>query len=205
MGINAFGELLGSPLASAADTSRPSLADRGKRRRFPRGTVLMRQGERADAMYLILQGSVRVERMAPALVKPLHLADLGPGQVVGEIGILNGTPRTATVTAITDVLAVQLSRRETLQALQELPGLPVALLKLVSKRLAETDVLVTRVAAEREPFERRWVGGFKVPWPVDLTVILVAHAERRFDQPRRDGGARWPRLAGLLHLGAGAR
>lgn len=174
---------LRASLVGAADPSRPRLIDRGQRRRFPKGTVLMRQGEHADAMYVILEGSVRVERTDRRLARPLHLADLGSGQVVGEIGILNRVPRTATVTASSDVVAVELSRTETLKAIQEVPGLPLALLQLVSKRLAETDELAARVAAKTPPFERKWVREWSLPWPLSLGLTFVAHVQRPAPRP----------------------
>ena len=174
---------LGTSLAAASDPSRPRLIDRGRKRWFPRGTVLMRQGEQADAMYVILQGSVKVERTDRRLAKPLHLADLGTGQVVGEIGILNRVPRTATVTASTDVLAVELSRTETLKAIQEVPGLPLALLQLVSQRLAETDELAAKVASKTPQFERKWVREWSLPWPLSLGLTFVAHVQRPMPRP----------------------
>lgn len=169
-------------MAYADPGSLPNLAERGRPRLFPRGTVLMRQGERAESMYLIVRGAVRVERSGPTLIRPLHLADLGAGQVVGEIGILNRTPRTATVTAISDVQAVELSRLETLRALREVPGMPTALQDLVSARLADIDAKVAdeyERAAARLPVERRWLRQFELPWPLSATVTLLAHVEQK--------------------------
>lgn len=149
----------------------------------------MRQGEPADFMYLIQKGSVRVERTVPSLAKPLHLANLGAGQVVGEIGILNRTPRNATVIAESDVLTIQLTREETLRAITEIPGLPVELLKLVTKRLNATDELAERIAAEAPSYERRWTRQWKVPWPWSLDVTLAAHVERKARKRSLPGGA----------------
>lgn len=122
----------------------PNLSERGRRRRFPKGTVLMHQGDPSNAMYLLVHGFVRVERMSPALVKPLHLADLGPGEVVGEIGIINRAPRSATVTALSDVLTIELPREEALRAIREVLGLPAALLNLVSRLVAGTRPTIGR-------------------------------------------------------------
>ena len=175
----------------------PDLAARGRRRLFPRSTVLMRQGDFADFMYVIRSGTVRVERMVPRSARPLHLADLGPGQVVGEIGILNRTPRNATVVALTDVDTTELTREEMLRALTQVPGLPEALLQLVTKRLDETDQLAERIA-----FERRWSREYQIPWPASMTLTIAAHLERRPRERPKRPRASWPRELLLRAVGA---
>lgn len=119
----------------------PNIGQRGRRRRYPRGTVLMVQGDPAEAMHVILEGTVRVTRVDPDLQVRHHLADLGPGEVVGEIGVLSGDPRNATVTAVTDVLTLELGPSDVLQALKKVPGLSDALSGLVARRLSEIEQL----------------------------------------------------------------
>ena len=65
------------------------------------GDVIVRQGDRADRFYLIAEGSVRVTQKAEAGGDEAHLRDLHAGDVFGEIGLLKGSSRTATVTATT--------------------------------------------------------------------------------------------------------
>ena len=69
------------------------LAALGRERAYADGEALMRQGEAGDAMYAILAGRARVERAHPDLPAPLVLAELGPGELVGELGALDGRPR----------------------------------------------------------------------------------------------------------------
>src|SRR5919197_1176965 len=64
------------------------LAARGRVRRFQAGEPLVRQGEVSDAMYVIVHGQVRKERSHPALSEPSAVLDLGPGESVGELGVL---------------------------------------------------------------------------------------------------------------------
>ncbi|MFN2419016.1 MAG: MFS transporter, partial [Candidatus Limnocylindria bacterium] len=64
------------------------------------GRAIVRQGDPADRFYLIGEGTVRVTQAADG-GEEVHLRDLGPGDVFGEIGLLRRTPRTATVTAAT--------------------------------------------------------------------------------------------------------
>ncbi len=119
----------------------PRLAAHGYRRTYDRGHILIRQGDPSPSMYLIVDGRVRVERAVPALARPLHIADVGPGGIVGEMGILSGLARSATVTALTDVLAIELSYDDTLRALSEITELPQVLRRLIEKRLRENEAL----------------------------------------------------------------
>lgn len=120
----------------------PRLATRGHRRTYEKGHVVIGQADPSPSMYLILEGYVRVERSVPALARPLHIADVGPGEVVGEMGILSGVARSATVTALTDLVVVELSHDDTLRALVEVPDLPQVLRRIIEKRLAENEALL---------------------------------------------------------------
>ncbi|HEV2678311.1 MAG TPA: cyclic nucleotide-gated ion channel [Aliidongia sp.] len=97
------------------------LANMLRPREVPARTVLARRGQPGDCMYFIVQGEVE------ALVKPKpHL--MGPGQFFGEIALLTGGPRTATVVTITqcrllvldiaDFRAIAASRPELLEVIQ---------------------------------------------------------------------------------------
>ena len=88
-----------------------SFACRTKMRRFEAGSVLMRQGNVSDCMHVIVSGLVRVEREEPMLGSPILLAELGPGEIVGEIGVVLGVPRSATVTALEDTETMELRAR----------------------------------------------------------------------------------------------
>lgn len=71
--------------------------------RVAAGETVIRQGDPADRFYLIDEGSFDVSRLDDeAAPEPRHLRTMGPGEVFGEIGLLRGIPRTATVTAATD-------------------------------------------------------------------------------------------------------
>lgn len=71
------------------------------------GHLLAREGESNDGLFVILYGHARVEKREGS--DRLHLADLGPGETVGEIGLVRGTPAGATVTASTRIVALFLS------------------------------------------------------------------------------------------------
>ena len=125
------------------------LAEQGQPRSFEAGAELMRQGEVGNAMYVILRGRVRVERSHPDLTEPLALAELGPGEVVGEMGLLDGSPRSATVTAVDETETVELSADVLGQVVVQYPDVSGALLRLLTRRLRSTDELADELARRR--------------------------------------------------------
>lgn len=83
------------------ETAFPSLnlgADRIARRSYPRGEVIIRQGDPADEFFIVADGEVEIERTGSSGVVE-HLGRIGRGGYFGEIGLLHGVPRTATVRA----------------------------------------------------------------------------------------------------------
>jgi MFS family permease len=74
------------------------------------GESVVRQGETADRFYIVESGQFTVSQAPPSGGEPTVLRTLGPDDVFGEIGLLNRTPRTATVTADTDGLLLALGR-----------------------------------------------------------------------------------------------
>lgn len=124
------------------------LAERGVSRRFAAGDVLMRQGETSQTLHVIVDGRVRVER-ALAGDRSVTLADLGPGDVVGEMGLLDGAPRSATVTAIEDVETLEIHATVLAVVLIEHPAVSGSLLRILSRRLRSTDELVEAMSRTR--------------------------------------------------------
>ena len=90
---------------------------------------IVRQGELADRFYLIRKGNVSVTQTGDG-GDEVHLRDLGPGDVFGEIGLLRGTSRTATVTAITDGSLLALEADAFRDLVSAGPGLSTRLLDL---------------------------------------------------------------------------
>jgi CRP/FNR family cyclic AMP-dependent transcriptional regulator len=128
------------------------LAEQGRPRRFPPGSPLMRQGEVSESLHIILHGSVRVERAHPQLLRPVVLAELGPGDIVGEMGVLDQEPRSATVTALNSVETFELDAPTLAQVLLDHPAAAAALLHVLSRRLRNADELLERMARREPPF-----------------------------------------------------
>ena len=68
---------------------------------IPKGQAFIREGSLAREFIVIRSGSARVTRKLNDGI--VHVADVGPGDFLGEMALLNGTRRTATVTATTDL------------------------------------------------------------------------------------------------------
>jgi len=95
----------------------------------PAGTVLTKSGDPGEAFFLILDGRVRVE------VSPRKRVRLGPGEFFGEMSLLDGGPRTATVAADTDVRMLVIARRDFSLLLSKVPDLMRNLLVVLVKRV----------------------------------------------------------------------
>lgn len=95
----------------------------------PAGAVLMKQGDVGRDLYVIAEGKVAVVR------SKRKLAMLGPGEVVGELAILLRTPRSATVTAETDVVAYAVPGDRFNDVLTDAPSVARKLLRSLAERL----------------------------------------------------------------------
>jgi CRP/FNR family transcriptional regulator, cyclic AMP receptor protein len=96
-------------------------------------TVLTRAGEPGDEFFLIIDGTARVEVSADKQV-PLR-----PGAFFGEMSLLDGGPRSATVVAATPLRLLVISRRHFSALLKDVPGLTDTLLVTLSRRVREAE------------------------------------------------------------------
>jgi CRP-like cAMP-binding protein len=99
----------------------------------PAGTILTRAGEPGAEFFLIVDGKARVEVSARKRVK------LGPGDFFGEMSLLDGEPRSATVVAETAIRLLVINRRHFWTLLAEVPALTRALLVTLSRRVRQAE------------------------------------------------------------------
>lgn len=93
------------------------------------GTVLTRAGTPGEEFFIIVDGSATVE------ISPRKRRHLGPGDFFGEMSLLDGGPRSATVVAETDVRLLVILRRNFLALLREVPELTQKILYVLSRRV----------------------------------------------------------------------
>jgi CRP-like cAMP-binding protein len=95
----------------------------------PAGKVLIRQGEHGDDLMVVVSGQVGVDRDGA------RINQLGPGEFFGEIALVAGGPRTATVTAQTPSRLLVLNRRDFHALMEEFPEVAVKVLLTLAHRL----------------------------------------------------------------------
>ena len=165
---------------------------------FPRGACLMREGSPGDACYVIVSGEVRVEVERPDFDSDGVVAFLGPGAVCGEFGLLDDSPRSASVYAHTDVVARRLSAGALRELCDSDPAAGIMMLRWLSgsaagkarafaKNLEEfilagepdsaMDALVARSAAAQQS-----IAGWPEGKVDDLIAALAAHAAAHADE-----------------------
>lgn len=97
---------------------------------LPEGKELTHEGAQGEEFVLIVSGSAEVYKRGQ------HVATLGPGGFVGEIALLTGRPRTATVVSTSAVLVLVIARHRFLTLIDRLPGVRARLDEVVPFRQA---------------------------------------------------------------------
>jgi CRP/FNR family transcriptional regulator, cyclic AMP receptor protein len=95
------------------------------------GRVLAHQGAHGQEFFVILEGRAKVERDGD------QIAEVGPGDFQGEISLLDGGPRTATVTAITPMKILVASHPEFDALLDRVPMIGRRMLPVLAKRIRQ--------------------------------------------------------------------
>ncbi len=106
--------------------------------RYAAGRVIFTKGSPGRSMMAILKGSVRISTPSPA-GPAIVLTILSPGEVFGEIALLDGADRTADATAITDCELLVLDHRDFVPFLERRADLCLLFLRLLCQRLRRTD------------------------------------------------------------------
>ena len=101
---------------------------------FPAGKVIAKQGESGVGFHMIVDGEATVS------VEGIEHAKLGPGSYFGEISLIDGGPRSATVTAATDLKTVSVTSWDFNVLLDQFPELSRQLLIQLCRRLREVEL-----------------------------------------------------------------
>ena len=119
-------------------------------RSFPKGARVFHEGDRTDACYVIRAGEVRVTREHPD-GRAIALATLGPGELVGELAMLDGGVRSASVEALTDVDLLAVSAADMKGLLERNAEITAKLVIALTKRLRETNERISRQSFQTVP------------------------------------------------------
>ena len=110
-----------------------------KPKRFKAGTIVIQEGESRynDYMLLLLSGDIAVENELPGANDSMVVTIIGPGSLLGEMGVIDGSPRSATCTANTDITVGILTRTALMRLLRDDPGVGARLLLAITKRMSD--------------------------------------------------------------------
>ena len=121
--IPLFQGLPESAIAAIADLARPA--------EFAAGAVLMRQGDPGETLVVIVEGRVTVDQNGRVI------RELGPGDFLGEISLIDGGPRTATATAVDHIDALVIDREGFDHLMNKHPVVRLGLVMALSERLRQ--------------------------------------------------------------------
>ena len=105
----------------------------------PAGETFITEGDAVNTgfMVLLLQGEVLVENITVSRTKPVTVTVLGPGSLIGEMGLLDTGPRSASCTASTNIHCAVLTRDALEALIKDQPAMGAKFLLAVSARIAE--------------------------------------------------------------------
>ncbi len=107
-------------------------------RQIPRHTVVLHDGDRTDCIYFVLSGALKVQ-ISDEEGREVILSMLGPGELFGEMGVLDDHPRSATVLAVESSEVVEIGKKDFKQCLVENPDVSLFIMRNLTKRLRLAD------------------------------------------------------------------
>ncbi len=113
-----------------------AIASVAKEREFPEGSVIIREGDTGECLYVLLTGRVSVIK---DLGTPgeLHIADIEKDDYFGEMSLFDRGPRSASVVAREHTEVLELGRLEFKEIMKEFPQIAIHACKVFSRRLRD--------------------------------------------------------------------
>jgi CRP/FNR family cyclic AMP-dependent transcriptional regulator len=133
-------------LAELSDAQLLHLADFLEKQKVTQWSVVVKQGEKGDAMFFILEGELRARVMAGE--RETILCTFGPGEFFGDMALFDHGPRSADVVANVDSSVVKLSAAQFERLIREAPALAAPFLQDTAKTLA------ARIRADNKRLDR---------------------------------------------------
>ncbi len=110
---------------------------------FDSGEVVINSGDSADVAYVIMEGAVDI--ITETDTGPVVMSTLCENQLIGELGLLNNTPRIATLIANGDLKAMKITDEMFFRLLRENPEASLDVIRMLSKKLIESHALVEKL------------------------------------------------------------
>ena len=137
------------PLFSAVtDEDLETIASLLIERRFPNNKTIVEEGLPGDFMYVILEGRVKVTKLSGDGREKIFEM-LGEGDFFGEMALLEGAPRVASVKALSETRILALARNDFLSVLRRSPDLAMAVIQELTRRLRHVDEQASALSFQR--------------------------------------------------------
>ena len=137
-----FAELSGEELERIGAVAIP--------RSYPKGVRVFHEGDHSDACYIVRTGDLRVTREHPD-GRAIALATLGPGDIFGELAMLDGGTRSASVETLTDSELLALPASDVRRVIAAHGDIAAKLIVAITRRLRETNERVARQSFQTVP------------------------------------------------------
>jgi CRP/FNR family transcriptional regulator, cyclic AMP receptor protein len=119
-------------------------------RSYPKGVRVLHEGDQGDACYIVRTGDLRVTREHPD-GRAIALATLGPGDIFGELAMLDGAARSASVEALTDCELLALPAADVRSLLRSSAEITTKLVIALTRRLRESNERISRQSFQTVP------------------------------------------------------
>ena len=177
-----------SLFADLPEADLQALYQRAEPMTLPSGEWLMREGEIGDALYVVLEGGIEITKRSGE--QAVVLAVRGPGEVIGELALLEQTPRSASGRAVQEARLLRIGKEAFKQMLAASPSAALALLHTFNTRLRSTEAML------RQTEKMASLGTLAAGLAHELNN--PAAAVQRSSGQLRDTLAEWQRLTSRL-------
>lgn len=123
------------------DTDLLKIEGLGERKKYQAGSTILREGEAGTAMFIIIAGKIKVVRTDDGGSEVI-LAIFGEGEFFGEMALLDGHTRSATVVTMVDTELFILNQDDVFQLLHDYPAIAISLLKEFAVRLRQANTQI---------------------------------------------------------------
>lgn len=120
--------------ANLPDQALESLSAYAKRRRYPKNTIILMEGDACNHFYVVETGTLKVF-VEDANGRQATLNILGPGEHFGELALIDGAPRSASVMTVTDAELLAISQRDFHTFIEDDHAISLELMKALVKRV----------------------------------------------------------------------
>ena len=132
-----------------SEEDRKALGERMVQRSFSPGQLIFAQGEKGTSMFVVESGAVQIFLPPPGPTAPrVNLKEMRAGEHFGELALFDDKPRSAGAEAVGDTSLLELSRDDFIHGLVRSPNAVLAVLSEMSKRLRDTNAMLSQRAAK---------------------------------------------------------